>query len=216
MIDAGLVWIGPSPAAIRAMGDKGNAKEIARKADVPVIPGYDGDDQSDAQPARRSQEDRLARPHQSGARRRRPRPAPRDARSAISPTRSPPRKPRVAVGLRLRSHDPRDARSTTCATSRCRSSATRTATSFTSASATARSSAATKRSSKKRPRPASATSCAPAWATAAVRLAKAVNYTNAGTVEYLLDRDGNFYFLEMNTRIQVEHPGDGGSDRPRT
>src|SRR5204863_803632 len=48
VIDAGLVWIGPSPAAIRAMGDKGNAKEIARKAGVPVISGYDGDDQSDA------------------------------------------------------------------------------------------------------------------------------------------------------------------------
>ena len=48
VIDAGLVWIGPSPDAIRAMGDKGNAKEIARKARVPVIPGYDGDDQSDA------------------------------------------------------------------------------------------------------------------------------------------------------------------------
>ena len=47
VIDAGLVWIGPSPDAIRAMGDKGNAKAIARKADVPVIPGYDGDDQSD-------------------------------------------------------------------------------------------------------------------------------------------------------------------------
>ncbi len=48
VMDAGLVWIGPSPEAIRAMGDKGNAKEIARKAGVPVIPGYDGDDQSDA------------------------------------------------------------------------------------------------------------------------------------------------------------------------
>lgn len=41
---------------------------------------------------------------------------------------------------------------------------------------------------------------------AAVRAAKAVNYSNAGTVEFLLDRDKNFYFCEMNTRIQVEHP----------
>jgi len=40
----------------------------------------------------------------------------------------------------------------------------------------------------------------------AIRAAKAVNYNNAGTVEFLLDRNGEYYFMEMNTRIQVEHP----------
>ncbi len=40
----------------------------------------------------------------------------------------------------------------------------------------------------------------------AVAAAKAVNYSSAGTIEYLLDTDGSFYFMEMNTRVQVEHP----------
>lgn len=40
----------------------------------------------------------------------------------------------------------------------------------------------------------------------AIKGSKAVNYNNAGTIEFLLDEDGNYYFMEMNTRIQVEHP----------
>lgn len=40
----------------------------------------------------------------------------------------------------------------------------------------------------------------------AIAAAKAVNYKNTGTIEFLLDKDGNYYFMEMNTRVQVEHP----------
>ena len=46
VIDAGLIWVGPKPASIRAMGLKDAAKQLMRSAGVPVTPGYDGSDQS--------------------------------------------------------------------------------------------------------------------------------------------------------------------------
>jgi acetyl-CoA carboxylase biotin carboxylase subunit len=56
------------------------------------------------------------------------------------------------------------------------------------------------------PSPAMTPELRQAMGDAAVNVARAVNYFNAGTVEFLLDREGNFYFMEINARIQVEHP----------
>ncbi|HLX08308.1 MAG TPA: acetyl-CoA carboxylase biotin carboxylase subunit [Thermoanaerobaculia bacterium] len=56
------------------------------------------------------------------------------------------------------------------------------------------------------PSPALTAELREAMGAAAVRLCQAVGYANAGTIEFLLDADGSFYFMEMNTRIQVEHP----------
>lgn len=47
IVQSGLTWVGPPPAAMRSMGDKARAKELMSEAGVPVVPGYHGEDQSD-------------------------------------------------------------------------------------------------------------------------------------------------------------------------
>ncbi len=56
------------------------------------------------------------------------------------------------------------------------------------------------------PSPALSKELREAMGDAAVKAARAANYTNAGTIEFILDKSGSFYFIEMNTRVQVEHP----------
>ncbi|HUR17245.1 MAG TPA: biotin carboxylase N-terminal domain-containing protein, partial [Candidatus Limnocylindrales bacterium] len=52
VIDAGMAWVGPPPAAMRALGDKAAARELAQRLGVPVLPGYNGADQTNAKLAR--------------------------------------------------------------------------------------------------------------------------------------------------------------------
>ena len=90
--------------------------------------------------------------------------------------------------------------------SRSRSSPTPTATSCTAGIATARSSGGTRSSSRKRPAPSLPLEVRAELGQAAVRLARTVGYVNAGTCEFLVDAENRFYFIEVNARIQVEHP----------
>ncbi len=62
---AGMTWVGPPPAAIRTMGDKGAARRLAASLDVPILRGYDGDDQTDGAFATAAIGDRLSDPDQA-------------------------------------------------------------------------------------------------------------------------------------------------------
>ena len=205
---AGLTFVGPPPETIEAMGSKIAAKELMAEAGVPVLPGAVFDDAAEPGPGGScaGPRPRSAIPCWS---RRRSAAAGGACGSPPAPASWPRRWPRPAGRRRRRS-----------ATARCSSSGTssaprhievqifgdRTAPWSTCSSGSARSSAATRRSSRRRPSPASDDALRAELCAAAVAAGQAIGYVGAGTVEFVLDADGRFYFLEVNTRLQVEHP----------
>ncbi|MEA2931101.1 MAG: geranyl-CoA carboxylase alpha subunit [Hyphomicrobiales bacterium] len=204
VLDAGLVWVGPSPAVIRRMGDKAEAKRIARDAGVPTIPGAEPDEQSDA--------------------------GLKDAAKAVGfPLMIKAVAGGGGRGMRLVKSESELGTALTAARSEAehafgnrRLLLERALTGarhievqvFADAHGNVihlgeRDCSVQRRHQKlieEAPSPVVDADLREKLGAAAVALAKAVNYVGAGTIEFLLDANGAFYFMEMNTRLQVEHP----------
>ena len=201
---AGIAFIGPPPSAIRAMGSKSAAKRIMEGAGVPLIPGYHGEDQS---PGRLAQEaERIgwpvlvkataggggkgmrvvtgaaAFPDALAGARREAMASFGDDRVLLERYLARPRHVEVQVfadgqGNAVHLFE-RD-----CSIQRRHQKVLEEA-----------------------PAPGLDPATREEMGRAAVAAARAIGYVGAGTVEFLLDQDGRFYFMEMNTRLQVEHP----------
>ncbi len=201
---AGLTFIGPPADAIEVMGDKAAAKRRMIAAGVPCVPGYEGEDQTEARFLEAA--DAIGFPLMvkaaagGGGRGMRLVTAAEDLPDALRLARSEaenafgsgelilekaiiePRHVEVQVFADLHGHvihlGERD-----CSVQRRHQKVVEEA-----------------------PCPVMTPALREAMGTAAVEAARAVNYSGAGTVEFLLDGSGAFFFLEMNTRLQVEHP----------
>ena len=203
VIDAGMVWVGPPPAAIAAMGDKAEARRRAAQRGVPTVPGYDGAGQSNE--TLRSEALRiglpiLVKPSAGGggkgmrvvraavdldpafaAARREAKAAFGDERLILERYLEGPRHVEIQIlcdaqgtGVHLGERD--------CSSQR-----------------------RNQKIVEESPAPSVGPELRARMGEAALSVAASVGYTNAGTVEFLVTDDGRFHFLEMNTRLQVEH-----------
>ena len=203
-LDAGLTFIGPPPAAIRAMGDKMAARRVAIKMGVPVVPGTEQPVADDAEAARVAE--RVGYPVMvkaamgGGGKGMRLVRAPGDLAGALRAARSEAGAAfgDAAVYIERYVEEPRhieiqvlaDAHGGVVYLGERECSIQRRHQKLVEESP---SSFVTPEMRRR-------------MGEAACRVAAAVGYVNAGTVEFLVDRERTFYFLEMNTRLQVEHP----------
>ncbi|MDV2504440.1 MAG: acetyl-CoA carboxylase biotin carboxylase subunit [bacterium] len=202
--NSGLIFIGPSPENIRAMGDKQQAKEIVRDAQVPIIPGSDGKIPSPEEALVVGEA--IGYPllvkaaFGGGGSGMRVVDGPDNLTNAFLMAKS---EASVAFGqadvyIEKYVHRPRHVEfqifgdkkgnivhlgDRECSIQRRHQKLLEEA-----------------------PSPVVTPELREEMGAAAVRVAKAVEYVNAGTVEFLVDEELNFYFIEMNTRMQVEHP----------
>ena len=205
--DAGLTFIGPTPAAMALMGSKTGARQAAIAAGVPVVPGTEtplAPDVSDDEIARIAAG--LGYPvlvkavAGGGGKGMRAVAAPDELSSAVRAARSEASSSfgDPAIYLERRLLRPRHVEIQLLADRQA------TVVPFVE-----RECSIQRRHQKvveESPSVAVTPAIRHAMAAAAVAVARRVGYTNAGTIEFLLDEDGRFYFLEMNTRLQVEHP----------
>ncbi|MDE2150688.1 MAG: acetyl-CoA carboxylase biotin carboxylase subunit [Gammaproteobacteria bacterium] len=202
--DAGLVFIGPDPASIEAMGNKSAAKRLMLDAGVPCVPGYQGEGQSDQTLAAEAKKIGLPVMIKAaaggGGRGMRlvddARRLPEQIRSARSEAESA-----FGSGQLLIEKAVVDARHVEIQIFGDRHG--------NMVFLGERDCSIQRRNQKvveESPSPAVDATLRRRMGEAAVAAANAVNYVGAGTVEFLLAPDHAFYFLEMNTRLQVEHP----------
>jgi 3-methylcrotonyl-CoA carboxylase alpha subunit len=204
VIDAGMIWVGPPPDAMRALGDKARAKALAEQHGVPLLPGYHGPDQSRAVLVREAA--RIGYPvlikaaAGGGGRGMRVVESSESFGEALPAAR---REAQASFGddrvlLERYIRRPRhvevqilgDAHGHIVHLGERECSVQRRH----------------QKLIEESPSPAVDSLLRAQLGEAALRLARAAGYTNAGTVEFLLDEQGQFAFLEVNARLQVEHP----------
>ena len=201
---AGLVFIGPSAASMRKMGSKAGAKELMQAAGVPVVPGYTGEDQSPNVLSREAAKIgfplMIKAAHGGGGKGMR---IVHRLDEFIAQLESCQREAANAFGrdrvlLERYVQSPRHIEIQVFGD-----------THGNAIHLNERECSAQRRYQKvleESPSPFLTPDLRAAMGEAAVKAAHAIDYVNAGTVEFIVDPDGAFYFMEINTRLQVEHP----------